>query len=284
MAHTVEEEPRQVRVAIVDDTADVRMLLRMAFGLDPRFSVVGEGSNGQEAVSLAAAEQPDLMILDRQMPVMDGVEAIPEIRTTSPRTAIVLYTAGADATTYEAAISAGALDVLDKAAVDGSVTDTIAGVLMDHWAQADATVEVRVGPVASAAARAWVHNTSCILAALRRHPEVLPEGVTAEVLDRFGRFLETWGQIAQEQSEFSWVARTTPAEINRLVEAWAALDRLTDDDLEILSCSWSPPEARPFFTALTGAVLEALEAHAESRVLARTLAAQWPDRPPRSAS
>lgn len=272
------DQDRPVRVAIVDDTADIRMLLRMAFGLDPRFAVVGEGSNGKEAISLAAAEQPDLMILDRQMPVMDGVEAIPGIHTNSPRTAIVLYTAGTDASLYQAAISAGAIDVLDKADVNGSVTDTIAGVLLDHWAVDEAVMEVRVGPVPSETALLWVHNTAGILAALRRHPEVLPEGVTEDELDVFAGFLTTWAQIAQQRAEFSWVARTTPAEIHRLVESWAALDRLTDADLEILGCSWSPPEARPFFTALTGAVLEALEAHAESRALARTLAAQWPDR------
>ena len=276
MVHAVEDEPRPVRVAIVDDTEDVRLLLRMAFRLDPRFAIVGEGANGKEAISLAEAEHPDLMILDRQMPVMDGVEAIPEIHTRSPRTAIVLYTAGADAGTYDAAISAGALDVVDKASVDGSVTDTIAGVLLDHWADDDATVEVRVGPVPSSAARLWVQNTSCILSSLHSHPEVIPSGVTEDVLDRFGRFLETWGEIAQEHAEFSWAARTTPSEIQRLVESWAALDRLSDEDLVVLDCAWSPSEARPFFNALTSGVLEALEAHAESRSLARSLSAQWP--------
>ena len=277
MDHARSDSPRRVRVAIVDDTDDVRQLLRMAFRFDRRFDVVGEGANGREAIALAEAEQPDLMVLDRQMPVMDGMAAIPEIRTSSPRTAIVLYTAGTDTGTYQTAISAGALDVVDKTAVGDSVPDTIAAVLLDHWSNENASVEVRVGPVPSEAASLWVANTSGILAALRRHPEVMPVDVPEDVMELFGQFLETWGGIAREEAEFSWVARTTPEELQRVVEYWAALDRLTDDDLAVLGCSWSPPAARPFFNALTAGVLEALQAHAESRELARTLAEQWPE-------
>jgi len=271
--HGVEE--RQVRVAIVDDNDDIRLLLRLSFGADPRFMVVGEGVNGEEAIELAGREQPDLMVLDRQMPVLGGVEALPAIREGSPRTAVVLYTAGSDTGTYQAALSAGAVDVLDKTG-DGAIVDRVAEILVGHWADEAATVEVRVGPVASEAARVWVANTSCILLAIRAHPEMLPIRVPDDVMDLFGRFLKTWGDLAHERAEFTWVARTSPQEIQRLVENWATLDRLSDDDLATLGCTWSPPEGQPFFNALTAGVLEALEAHAESRALARVLAEQWP--------
>lgn len=266
---------RRVRVVIVDDTEDIRLLLRFSFRTDPRFELVGEGVNGREAIDLAARERPDLMVLDRQMPVLGGVEALPEIRAVSPRTAVVLYTAGADAGTYQAAVSAGAVQVVEKGAMASSVVDTLAGILVAHWASDDASVEVRVGPVASEAARIWVANTAQILEALRRRPEVLAEPVPVEVLDLFARFLDTWSQVAREQEIFTWVARTTPSEIQRLVEYWAAMDRLADEDLARLGCQWSPPEALPFFHALTAAVIEALDAHAESRELAHSLAAQW---------
>ena len=269
------ESPRRVRVVVVDDTEDIRLLLRLSFRSDPRFEVVGEGTNGREAIDLAARERPDLMVLDRQMPVHGGVEALPEIRAVSPRTAVVLYTASADAGTYQAAISAGAVEVVDKGAMASSVVDTLAGILVAHWASDDASVEVRVGPVASEAARLWVANTARILEALRRQPDVLAESVPADVLDLFARFLDTWSAVAQEQEVFTWVARTTPSEIQRLVQYWAAMDRLADEDLARLGCTWSPPEALPFFHALTAAVIEALDAHAESRQLARSLAVQW---------
>ncbi|GAC1544204.1 MAG: hypothetical protein NVS3B12_32900 [Acidimicrobiales bacterium] len=262
-------------MVVVDDTEDIRLLLRLSFRDDPRFELVGEGTNGREAIDLAARQRPDLMVLDRQMPVLGGVEALPEIRAVSPRTAVVLYTAGADAGTYQAALSAGAVEVVDKGAMASSVVDTLAGILVAHWASDDASVEVRVGPVASEAARLWVANTARILEALRRQPEVLAESVPAEVLDLFARFLDTWSAVAREQEVFTWVARTTPSEIQRLVQYWAAMDRLADEDLARLGCTWSPPGALPFFHALTAAVIEALDAHAESRQLARSLAVQW---------
>ncbi|GAC1353541.1 MAG: hypothetical protein NVSMB4_15070 [Acidimicrobiales bacterium] len=266
---------RRVRVVIVDDTEDIRLLLRLSFRDDPRFEVVGEGTNGREAIDLAARERPDLMVLDRQMPVLGGVEALPEIRAVSPRTAVVLYTAGSDTGTYQAAVSAGAVHVVEKGAMATSVVDTLAGILVAHGASDDASVEVRVGPVASEAARLWVANTAQIVQAWRRSPEVLAEPVPAEVLELFARFLETWSEVAREQEVFTWVARTSPSEIQRLVEYWAAMDRLADEDLAQLGCRWSPPEALPFFHALTAAVIEALDAHAESRELARSLAVQW---------
>jgi DNA-binding NarL/FixJ family response regulator len=265
---------RQVRVAIVDDNDDIRLLLRLSFRSDQRFTIVGEGVNGEEAIALAEREQPDLMVLDRQMPVLGGVEALPSIRASSPRTAVVLYTAGSDTGTYQAALSAGAVDVLDKTG-DGAIVDRLAEILVGHWVDEAATVEVRVGPVASEAAQAWVANTTCILTAIRAHPEVLPAPVPDDVLDLFDRFLQSWGDLANERAEFSWVARTSPDEIQRLVEYWAAVDRMSDEALATLGCTWSPPEGQPFFKALTTGVLEALEAHADSRALARVLAEQW---------
>lgn len=130
----IHPELPKVRLAIVDDTDDVRLLLRLAFGSDPRFDLVGEGENGEDAIDLAVREKPDLMILDRHMPVLGGIEAIPAILAGSPRTAVVLYTAGADAATCHAALSAGAVEVVDKASVDGFVVERITDILVEHRA------------------------------------------------------------------------------------------------------------------------------------------------------
>ena len=124
----------KVRLTIVDDTDDVRLLLRLAFGCDARFDLVGEGENGEDAIDLAVREKPDVMILDRQMPVLGGIEAIPAILAGSPRTAVVVYTAGADAATCHAALSAGALEVVDKASADDFVVDRIADIVVEHQA------------------------------------------------------------------------------------------------------------------------------------------------------
>jgi len=268
--------PRRIRVAIVDDADEIRDLLRISFATDDRFEVVGEGSDGEEAIILAERLGPDVLVLDRQMPHLGGVEALPEIHRRAPRTEVVLYTAGADAGTCQQALAAGAISVIDKLdATSGSVVDEIARILLDHWAEPDATVEVRVGPVPARAARAWVANTAGILAAIRRHPGIVGEPVPEDVLEVFDRFLTAWGEVAARTDEFRWVARATANDVERLVEYWALLDRLTDEQLESIGCSWSPPEAQPFFRALTAGVLEALAAHAQTRALARRLAPQW---------
>ena len=267
---------RKVRVAVVDDLADVRLLLRVLFETDPRFEVVGEARNGVEAIELAERMAPDVIVLDRQMPVMGGVEALPEIRRRAPRAAVVLSTAGADADTSEAALAAGALQVIDKADSPSSFVDDLADVLLGHWAGPTADVDIRVGPVTSAAARAWVANTDAILRAIRAHPEVLDEPVPDDVLELFETFITEWGAVAAETEVFRWAARADVARVQRLVEHWAAVDRMSDEQLATLGVHWSPPEGEPFFHALTAGVLEAVTARDEMRQLADTLAGQWP--------
>jgi DNA-binding NarL/FixJ family response regulator len=108
-----------LRLVIVDDVEDLLVLLRLQFGRDPRFLVVGEGKDGHEAISLARDLQPDLMILDRQMPNLGGLDALPQIRSAAPDMAIVVYTANADAAADRSARDAGAREVLEKGSIKG---------------------------------------------------------------------------------------------------------------------------------------------------------------------
>ncbi|MDQ1401707.1 MAG: hypothetical protein QOG03_23 [Actinomycetota bacterium] len=266
---------RRVKVAIVDDQPDVRLLLRLTLSRDKRFDVVGEATNGEEAIALAAAAQPDLLILDRQMPVMGGVEALPVIKQRSPKTAVVLYTATADAGTYQAALAAGAVEVLEKRSVGPSFVDDLASALASHWAPDNADVEIKVGPVSAAAARVWIENTSGILAAVRAHPEVIDGGIPDDVIELFQNFIESWRAVAVSDKEFHWTARADAAVVQRLVENWAAIDSLSDETLESLGVHWSPPEGEPFFHALTAGVLTGLEAREETRQLAAALETRW---------
>lgn len=274
MTVTAEEEPA-VEVVVVDDSADVRMLLTYTFRTDDRFTVVGEGTNGAEAVELARRLQPDLMVLDRHMPVLGGLEAIPAVCEASPDTAIVLYTAGSEPGTREAAIAAGAVQVVGKEVVSVDLVDELARILLEHWCDDASMVEVVVGPVPSEAARVWVANTRCIVDAVRARPDVI--AVPAEVLDTFDRFLDAWHDIAAGGGDFHWVARAPYQEVERLVEYWAAIDAMTDEQLGELGCRWSPPAGVPFFEALTSAVLTAVARHDKTERLAEALRRQWPD-------
>ena len=78
-------------VLLIDDTIDLRLLMRIALERTGRFRIVGEAGNGEEGVGLAEVMQPDLVVLDLNMPVMDGAEALPLIRAASPRSKIVIF-------------------------------------------------------------------------------------------------------------------------------------------------------------------------------------------------
>jgi DNA-binding NarL/FixJ family response regulator len=264
-----------VRVVVVDDADDIRMLLRLQFARDPRFVVVGEASNGYEAIAMAEAERPDLVVIDRQMPHLGGVEAIREIRRRAPGTAIVLYTANADLATSQAAVDAGALDVLEKAAVNRSFVDQLVETLIDRATASDETMAVRVGPVSAKAARVWISNTRTIIDAVAEHPEVLGEKIPDDVIELFRSFLSDWDAVAANSEEFRWVARARPADVTRIVSHWATIDSMTDEQLAVLGIHWAPPDGMPFFQALTAGVLEALGRHEATKRLAARLGEQW---------
>src|SRR4051794_3536142 len=230
-------DPR-VRVVIVDDSNVVRFSVRALLETDERFEVLAEGTNGQEAIDLAAELQPDLMLLDRQMPVLGGMEALPGIRAKAPDTAVVLYTAFVDGPTVQAALAAGAADILEKGTSSTDLIDDLATILLSRWAGPDAT-DVRVGPLDAHAARVWIDNTTTIIEALRAHPEVVE--VPADVLDLFERFVDAWREIAWANDEFTWAARASVSDVRRLVEQWVTVNALSDEQMERLGCRWSPP-------------------------------------------
>ena len=80
-----------VRVVIVDDSAEVRTLVRTKLRLSGAAVVEGEGADGADAVDLARRLQPDAMLLDVSMPGMDGLEALPQVLEGSPGTRVVMF-------------------------------------------------------------------------------------------------------------------------------------------------------------------------------------------------
>ncbi|MDQ1444578.1 MAG: hypothetical protein QOI20_1042, partial [Acidimicrobiaceae bacterium] len=121
------------RVLVVDDTPDVRLLLRIALSTDDRFDVVGEAANGAEAIDQARDLKPDIVVLDRQMPVLDGVQALPLIRQVCPDAVILLFTAHADEAVQQLALSAGADRVWSKLEVPlPDMANELAGALLDR--------------------------------------------------------------------------------------------------------------------------------------------------------
>ena len=80
------------KVLLVDDSATVRRAVRPLFDSHPKFRVVGEAEHGREAVEIAPKLQPDLIVLDMSMPVMNGLEAAPLLIQLLPRVWLILFT------------------------------------------------------------------------------------------------------------------------------------------------------------------------------------------------
>ena len=78
------------------------------------FDVVGEASDGREAIALTAALQPDVVVLDLAMPIMDGLEALPQIRQRVPQAKIVVLSGFDQARSQKAALDAGADVYIEK--------------------------------------------------------------------------------------------------------------------------------------------------------------------------
>ncbi len=95
-----------VRVLVVDDTDHVRSMLVDMLELDG-FDVVGEAASGAQAVKAAAADDPDVIVMDYKMPEMDGLSAARAIRETRPKQGIILYTAYLDEKLEQEARDAG---------------------------------------------------------------------------------------------------------------------------------------------------------------------------------
>jgi len=111
----------QLRVVIADDASAMRALLRRMLEDSTAFEIVGEAADGEEAVSLAGALHPDVVLLDVAMPGMDGLEAIPGIRRMSPTTRIVVLSAIEASRVKAQALASGADAFIEKRMVSDSL-------------------------------------------------------------------------------------------------------------------------------------------------------------------
>ncbi|WP_034337921.1 response regulator [Deinococcus misasensis] len=114
-----------VRVLLVDDHDVVRMGLKMYFSLDEDIQVVAEASNGQEALEAIPSCNPDVVIMDLMMPVMDGVKATKELRKMHPGIEVLALTSALEEHRIHAAIEAGAIGYMLKDASAETLLEAI---------------------------------------------------------------------------------------------------------------------------------------------------------------
>jgi DNA-binding NarL/FixJ family response regulator len=111
----------RIRLLLVDDEPTVRRGLRMRLELEPDVEVVGEAGNGVSAVELAAELAPSVVLMDVEMPVMDGISATQEISARTPGAAVVVLSIHDDRATIERARQAGAASFVAKAEMDAAL-------------------------------------------------------------------------------------------------------------------------------------------------------------------
>ncbi len=115
------------RVLIVDDAPEVRQELALLLELTGAFQVVGEASNGLEAVLQATAQHPDLVLMDLGMPVLDGYAATRQIKSANPDCRVVVLTVHDGETERQEAARAGADGFVVKGAGLETLIQTMSG-------------------------------------------------------------------------------------------------------------------------------------------------------------
>jgi DNA-binding NarL/FixJ family response regulator len=119
---------RKLRVLIVDDDANFRLALTTLLETDQRLEVVATAANGEQALRYALLLRPDIVTMDIEMPIMDGVEATKQILELLPSTRVILVSASAYADRAETAGQAGASAYVPKAGTGDHLINTIVTV------------------------------------------------------------------------------------------------------------------------------------------------------------
>ena len=114
-----------IRVAVADDHGVLRDGLAAVIAAQPDMQVVAIAANGAEAVAICRETTPDVVLMDIEMPVMDGIEATRAILAEAPRTAVLILTSFSDRKRITGALDAGAVGYLLK---DAAADEVVRGI------------------------------------------------------------------------------------------------------------------------------------------------------------
>jgi len=121
-----------IRLLLVDDRSAVRTGLKIWLSLEPDLELVGEASDGAEEISLARALRPDVILMDVEMPGMDGISATAALHSAAPQSAVVILTLYDDTATRTLAREAGAAAFVAKHQMEETLLAEIRRVAMAH--------------------------------------------------------------------------------------------------------------------------------------------------------
>ncbi len=118
----------KIRILVADDHGVMRKGLRLQLEQNDRFEVVGEAADGREAVRIAEEKQPNIVIMDIGMPILNGIEATAQIVKHDPRVAVIILSMYSDESYLVRTLTAGAKAYLLKASADVDLIPAVQAV------------------------------------------------------------------------------------------------------------------------------------------------------------
>src|SRR5512138_3730877 len=115
----------KIKVLIVDDITETRENIRRMLQFDSNIEVIGTARTGKEAIQISQQAKPDVIVMDINMPDMDGITATQEIKKKSPYIQVVILSVQSDPSYMRKAMLAGARDFLSKPPMIDELTDAI---------------------------------------------------------------------------------------------------------------------------------------------------------------
>lgn len=144
MTPTIEaERSARIRILIADDHPIVRDALKKLLSVESDFEIVGEAGDGRQALDMVHELEPDVLLLDLRMPLVDGLATLEALQNDSSRTRVIVLTASDDKTDFVKAMRLGSRGILLKQAPPDLITRSIRKVHAGEiWLDSDTTSAV----------------------------------------------------------------------------------------------------------------------------------------------
>ncbi len=124
--------PLMIRLVLADDQPVVRQGLRRRLSLEPDMSVVGEASNGREAIALVQQLIPEIVLMDVEMPELDGISATAVLHDSIPQSTVIMLSIHDNVSTRARAYAAGAAALVNKGGEIETLLETIRAASSHH--------------------------------------------------------------------------------------------------------------------------------------------------------
>jgi diguanylate cyclase (GGDEF)-like protein len=255
------------RVLVVDDRPEIRLLIRTRLRMLDNVEIVGEASNGEEALILVSALAPEAVVLDLEMPVMRGDEAIPKIRELAPGVRILLYT-GADQKTLDGIGVAAQPDaVVSKG---GSLTDLVDQLQALLEMGPHDVLRVVLGSIsldqAVTAFDTWVGLNVRILDSLARGDELRADQLGGATLEELQALMGVYAHLGDNLQKAARERAVEVVPIVHILRSTAAAARrallaFSHVDLRDFYAAWNyevPPSAVAALSEMRTELIEAL--------------------------